>query len=228
MHIFYHDNITMSPTEKTRRQRSNIKQVARKTRKYRPAYRYPALYQKENKYGLGTYTHKNIPKGTVIIRERPHLLDEPYDDKYKFKLIRYLLNTHRDDFLNLVPHSLDETTNIDYRDLEANHREFFPELDQDTMRLYYYKIMRNWFRFDEKGVILFYATKLNHSCESNVRYFKRGNNMCFETKRDIKAGEELFDSYISCFDCKEERQRQLKRRYGFDCMCKKCLTETNK
>jgi SET and MYND domain-containing protein len=198
----------------------------RKTRKYRPTYKHPSLYQKRNKYGLGTYTRKNIPAGKIIIEETPKLLDEVYDDKYKFKLIRHLLENHKADFLNLVPHKLDDTTTIDYHDIEKYHMEFLPEIDKNTAKLYYYKIMRNWFRFSERGVILFYATKLNHSCDSNVRYYQSGDKMVFETKRPIKAGEELFDSYIGCFSCKSDRQSQLKRRYGFDCQCKKCKSET--
>jgi len=49
--------------------------------------------------------------------------------------------------------------------------------------------------------------------------------MVFETKRDIQPGEELFDSYITCDVPREERQKTLKDRYGFDCGCTRCLQE---
>jgi SET domain-containing protein len=49
--------------------------------------------------------------------------------------------------------------------------------------------------------------------------------MVFETKRDIQAGEELFDSYITCNIPREERQKILKERYGFDCACSRCNEE---
>ena len=49
--------------------------------------------------------------------------------------------------------------------------------------------------------------------------------MTFETKRAVKAGEEIFDSYINTTLSKFERQEALKTRYGFDCACQKCQTE---
>lgn len=49
--------------------------------------------------------------------------------------------------------------------------------------------------------------------------------MVFETKRDIKAGEELFDSYINCNLYKEERQAKLRKNYGFECGCDNCKHE---
>jgi hypothetical protein len=197
----------------------------RKTQKYKRVYKDPSIYIKKNNYGLGTYTRKNIPANTIILKERPSILDEPYDDVYKFKLIRYLLKHNKREFLNLVPRKLDETTNIDYEILKENHLQILPELNKKKIILYYYKIMRNWFRFDEKGVILFYGTKLNHSCNSNITYYKKGDVMVFETKRDIKAGEELFDSYINCQLHKEERQSKLKKNYGFECGCDNCKGE---
>jgi SET domain-containing protein len=49
--------------------------------------------------------------------------------------------------------------------------------------------------------------------------------MVFKAKRDIQAGEELFDSYISCDVPREERQKTLKQRYGFHCACSRCNKE---
>ena len=50
--------------------------------------------------------------------------------------------------------------------------------------------------------------------------------MVFETTRDIEPNEEVFDSYINYNEPKTIRQRELLRRYGFTCGCKKCLDET--
>lgn len=192
------------------------------TQKYKRIYKYPGIYVKKNKYGLGTYTKKNIPANTVILKERPSLLNEIYDHEYMFKLIRYLLKHNKKDFLNLVPHKLDETTTVDYEMIKERHLRFLPKLSPETMKLYYYKILRNWFNYDGKGVILFYGTKLNHSCNNNVKYHKEGDAMVFTTKRKIKAGTELFDAYINCSMSKDERQEKLKRSYGFVCQCDKC------
>lgn len=198
----------------------------RKTRKLKLDYLeyvYPHIYQKRGDYGMGTYTKKSIPEGTIIIKELPHNIDAENDDEYKYKLIRHLLDTQRDKFMDLVPLENEDDAN-DIYDYEK-HMKFFPELSEDLMKLYYLKYKRNAFSFDNQPCILFFSTKLNHSCESNCRYYRDKDRMIFETKRDIKPGEELFDSYISCNVPREERQKLLKSRYGFDCACSKCIQE---
>ena len=196
-----------------------------KTQKYKRTFKRSGIYTKKNKYGLGTYTKKSIPADTVILKERPSVLNDVYNNEYLFKLIKYLLKHNKKDFLNLVPHKLDETTTVDYEIIKERHLRFFPNLDEETMKLYYYKILRNWFNFDGKSVILFYGTKLNHSCNNNITYYKEGDVMVFKTTRKIKAGEELFDAYINCSICKNDRQEKLKQSYGFDCQCEKCKNE---
>ena len=194
------------------------------------AYVHPHIYQKKGKYGMGTYARKAIPANTVIIQEFPQNIPDTNDDDYRFKLIKHLLNNSetRREFLQMVPTKLDDTMDVG-RNLSEGHAKYLPDLTDDELKLYYLKIRRNAFSFENHPSLLFYSTRMNHSCEPNVKYYKdkKDNKDCmtFETKRAIKAGEEIFDSYINTTLSKFERQEALKTRYGFDCACQKCQTE---
>jgi len=214
----------------TRKNRRGLQQTKKHHEPYSDKqYVHKALYQKKCEYGTGTFSKMNIPKGVVIIKETPEILNsENMDDvsgtstEYGIKLIKQLLYHKKTQFIHLVPDHLDDTANVDYDSIREYHQRYLPELDQETMVLYYMKYKRNIFKFDDKHAILFTATKMNHSCNPHVSYYKRKNQMWFETVRPIKAGEEVFDSYIFTLDDRTVRQEALRRRYGFDCQCDKC------
>ena len=194
---------------------------------------HPDIYQQQGKFGMGTYTSKSIPKGTIIIKEHPNNLDIKNNQNisyntYHYKLIKHLLNKHNKKYMNLVPLKLDNNIgfneNTDYN--KKKHMKYFPELTEDQMKLYFMKYKHNVFLFETKPSIFFIATKINHSCDPNCTYYNSDNNcMMFETMRDIDSEEELFDSYIDFTISKEERQKLLKEKYGFDCGCNKCNRE---
>jgi len=207
----------------TRRQRQTIPPYL--------AYVHPHIYQKKGKYGIGTYARKAIPADTIIIQELPQNIPDTNDDDYRFKLIKHLLEDDitRREFLQMVPTKLDDTMDIG-RDLSAGHAKYLPDLTDDEMKLYFLKIRRNAFSFENHPSLLFYSTRMNHSCNANVRYYKDtvsgdSNKECmtFKTRRPIEANEEIFDSYIDSTLPKSERQNALKIRYGFDCACDKCV-----
>jgi len=194
----------------------------KKTAKKRDLYILDSIYQKKCKYGIGVFTKKFIPKDTIIIKETPFYLQEQKNDLYPFKLIKKLLKEKKKDFLNLVPNKVDKYATFDEDILNKAHETYFPNMDKELLRLYYLKYKRNAFRFDGNPAILFYATKMNHSCSPNVKYYRSGNKMVFETTKDIQSNEEIFDSYIPTFFSKKERKELLLRRYGFDCNCNNC------
>ena len=67
--------------------------------------------------------------------------------------------------------------------------------------------------------------KLNHSCEPNASIeFMDSNQAWLLAYRDIKAGEELFISYVDDELDYDDRQFDL-RTYGFQCKCTKCERE---
>ena len=186
---------------------------------------HPALFQKEGKYGMSTYTKKDIATGTIIIREKMkniHTLTR-LSDEYAFALIAEMLKTHEAQFDNLTPSKLDATIDINYETMRERHEKYLPSLTREDAILAYAKYKRNAFSFHMNPGFLFYATKLNHSCIPNVKYYPSDNNtMVFETIRPIKANEEVFDSYINSWLPYDERQQLLMKRYGFTCKCEKC------
>lgn len=83
------------------------------------------------------------------------------------------------------------------------------------------------------------ATKINHSCAPNVRFYPNMiGGVCADVRalRDIYAGEQLLTSYIDIsafesdgdaadsFATRERRMAYLERGYGFRCTCPLCLS----
>lgn len=204
---------------------SNVRsRTAKMKRSKHLTFAHPHIFQKPNAYGIGTYARKPIPKGTIIIKERPHNIatitrDDP---DYIFTLIKHLLQHKRDEFTSLVPLKLDNVTTFKYPDIQTMHEKHLPHLSQDDALLYYTKYKRNAFRFGENPGILFYATRLNHSCNPNVSYVKDNDHMVFTTTRNLSANDEIFDSYINPNLTTSERKSVLHSRYGFHCGCEKC------
>lgn len=65
----------------------------------------------------------------------------------------------------------------------------------------------------------------NHSCNSNIYRFSMGNACIVKTLREIKAGEEVLDSYGPHFASNsiEDRIRYLDGQYLFSCRCQPCV-----
>jgi hypothetical protein len=163
--------------------------------------------------------------GTIIISEKIkniHTLNRE-SEEYPFALIAEMLKTNPDQFENLVPQRMDESIHINYDTIFKRHEKYLPLLSREDAILAYVKYKRNAFSFNMNPGFLFYATKLNHSCMPHVKYHPSDNNtMVFETIRPIKAGSEVFDSYINSWLPYDERQELLLKRYGFKCKCEKC------
>lgn len=211
----------VKPRSNPRNRTTKIKRLTHLT------FAHPHIFQKSNAFGIGTYARKPIPKGTVIIKERPHNIttitrDDP---NYVFTLIKQLLQHNRTEFISLVPMQLDNVPTYKYEDIQTMHQKHLPHLTQDDALLYYTKYRRNAFRFGDNPGILFYATRLNHSCNPNVSYVKDDDHMVFTTTRDLAANDEIFDSYINTNMSTQDRKSTLYNRYGFHCNCEKCKTE---
>ena len=234
-------NMKRSVTNKTKRtNRTNRTSVTNRSRTMKRSkknktyathlqYTHPSLYQKQNDYGLGTYTKSFIPENTVIIKEKPHNLTHVTnnDPHYIIQLIKHLLKNNPKEFLSIVQKNIDDhiRESVNYDTIKEGHLEHLPELSEDEIKLYYTKYRRNAFKFGDNPGFLFYGTRLNHSCEPNVSYYPSNEVMIFKTKRDIHPEEEILDSYINYNQPKMVRQSELKRRYGFDCGCTKCNAE---
>ena len=68
------------------------------------------------------------------------------------------------------------------------------------------------------------ANCMNHSCEPNIMACNGHSEykVQFMAIKPIAKGDELFRSYINEYLPFNERQKQLKNEYGFQCQCTKC------
>ncbi|KZT51901.1 SET domain-containing protein [Calocera cornea HHB12733] len=73
------------------------------------------------------------------------------------------------------------------------------------------------------------ASYFNHSCAPNLVKLSPGREWVFETSREILPDEELRISYLGDLAPHEmdveERRKQLKLTWGFDCDCPLCLAQ---
>lgn len=100
-------------------------------------------------------------------------------------------------------------------------REFFNNYDKETIEFYYAKYLYNSFEGYNYGPLtLPIIAKINHSCNNNVNYNfnKKTGTMIVTSNRNIKAGEEIFDNYLSNKDIKNHKEYLL-NHYGFNCGC---------
>jgi hypothetical protein len=69
-----------------------------------------------------------------------------------------------------------------------------------------------------------FASLLNHSCHANTSFqpIGSGRAMLVRATRDIAAGEECTDSYISLSRVGAGRRAALQRSHGFLCECERC------
>ncbi|KAJ1138366.1 hypothetical protein NDU88_004753 [Pleurodeles waltl] len=63
---------------------------------------------------------------------------------------------------------------------------------------------------------------LNHSCEPNCVTVFKGRHLHLRAIQEIQVGEELTTTYIDPLMTTVERQSQLRRKYCFQCDCRRC------
>ncbi|EPY53727.1 histone lysine methyltransferase Set6 [Schizosaccharomyces cryophilus OY26] len=81
--------------------------------------------------------------------------------------------------------------------------------------------------FDRLGVCLdTVLSRINHSCEPNCHIIFEGSRAILVATRQIQKNEQLFISYTDVRLPQSIRQKQLKKKYFFDCECEKCAKES--
>ncbi|XP_055920509.1 SET and MYND domain-containing protein 4 isoform X2 [Eupeodes corollae] len=74
-----------------------------------------------------------------------------------------------------------------------------------------------------------YLSLCNHSCDLSLRVNFDGNRLIAKTQCELKAGDEICNSYV--LECrinpKSNRQQDLKMLYHFECDCKHCTPKAN-
>ena len=66
------------------------------------------------------------------------------------------------------------------------------------------------------------ASLFNHSCSPNISFVRAGREIVFFAAKEIAAGDKMCINYIDLNYSLEERKRELRDDYGFDCQCERC------
>ncbi|CAJ1365689.1 unnamed protein product [Effrenium voratum] len=69
------------------------------------------------------------------------------------------------------------------------------------------------------------AAFVNHSCRPNVNFTFVGDLLLCRATRKMKAGEELFASYVRLDRPLRQRRSELSATYEFHCTCARCILE---
>ncbi|CAO3610913.1 unnamed protein product [Cunninghamella echinulata] len=98
--------------------------------------------------------------------------------------------------------------------------------DEDTFLNYLGKFNIN----NQNGGMYLIHSHINHDCYPNVSIDYSTTNqsqykLMVRAVRDIKKGEQLFESYVNPRWNKETRQNYLSKSYLFDCKCNRCETD---
>lgn len=165
--------------------------------------------------GLGLFALRNIPRGTTIVSEVPLLEVADTADRTKAKdAFNRLSRDKKQAYLRLYGW-------IPAADAKLAKYGSMNNRTRKVMSVYCYNAFEKW--------VVELGSRFNHSCMPNVCVLTEQEDtpeqttLRFYALRDILAGEELFVSYLGMsFLDRAERQRLLRRNWGFTCNCPAC------
>lgn len=151
-------------------------------------------------------------------------------------LERMLNNGCNWQFLRTSANYNPEKISDDYIELFADFRKNVKNIekipDDATLYLMAETINNNAFAIEDvetgtagTGVYIL-ASLFSHSCITNTSRTFRDKKLYIIAAADIEVGEEITVTYSSCFiEDAETRREELKKSYGFKCMCPRCVGE---
>lgn len=91
-----------------------------------------------------------------------------------------------------------------------------------------YTVFCNSFQSKATGGIFLLRNHINHSCSPNLLCGNYENKSICITSRPVKKGDQLFISYGERYftQSRAERQRDLRKDFGFQCDCEKCKNKS--
>lgn len=169
---------------------------------------------------------QNIKKGEVILKEYPkiNLFGEEEIDK-ALQIIKLYIDKKE---IELYPRNYfyNKTKLIKnvHKIIKFNNNinKYFKNIPNEEIEYYYAKYIFNTFEGNRYGPLTLPKTaKINHSCKPNVefKFNEKSGQMITFAIRDIKRGEEIFDSYLMNKSIKSHKE-YLYDHYGFYCDCK--------
>jgi hypothetical protein len=189
-------------------------------------------FHNQNDYNK-VVSNQNIKKDEILIIESSqfNLFGFDLDFRELNILKKYIENKNNPDIINLYPRNYNyvKTDLIksvhkiikSIRNSDKNLYNFLIDFSKEELELYFAKYIFNGFEGYEYGPLtLPNIAKLNHSCNPNVRFNFNKNDGCMYVKsiRNIKKGEEIFDSYLENKQITNHKI-YLKEHYGFVCEC---------
>lgn len=183
--------------------------------------------------GLGLFANEDIPKGNILIIERPALvLALVHGELIKRKQANpeKTWDYIKADYLQGELERLPKPKQGEIWSL-SNHTENSKEFPLLSI------FRTNSFGFSEheglSGVYVFCA-RINHSCDPNCSWDvsripesndQRDRVIRITTIQELKSGDELTITYTTHKNRVEERQTELLKAYGFKCRCSRCIFE---
>eukprot|EP01083_Nonionella_stella_P073452 198606_1 len=156
--------------------------------------------------GLGMFALADIPKGSLILREKP-LCVVPSESDAKLE-----------DFLPTEPEIREKIFSLKISG------PISPDADEKT------KFDRICHANGLGNALFEISCRINHSCDPNSFWYWNesvGEVFIMATK-DIPAGSQIFISYVFQYKSqKGERRDILKKSFHFQCECSLCMTTVN-
>lgn len=83
-------------------------------------------------------------------------------------------------------------------------------------------ISQNHFLTEDRMCAFILSSYFNHSCAPNLMTYSIANQRIFITTRPIKAGEQMYVSYLLDLFSSDHERKQLFDNFGFECNCERC------
>lgn len=173
-------------------------------------------YSKEK--GHHYIASNNIKKGEIIMKDKGLILP------FKQNII------NDDDFLPIVKIMI-HTGHFDHLYYDLYYRSISPDVNIDNIlwSKFISIIKLNMFNRNNKKIIYPKISYFNHSCLPNATLCDIKHSVTnIMALTDIYKGEEICISYLSIYVNiinRDDRNKILKIKWGFDCRCIKCKYE---
>ncbi|WWC65633.1 uncharacterized protein I303_108253 [Kwoniella dejecticola CBS 10117] len=171
-------------------------------------YEVQDMHQTTQKAGRGLFATKDIPQGSLILKESPFMAF-PSRSAFRVGAFREI-----------------------YQDTSSAQKEKFDHLHERKDRLAHKdrivnKVMTNAIPIQDDLGLFSTMAMINHCCAPNAgwTWYQDERKMHLYAYTDILVGTQITVSYVYCDDLlkpQSDRQRILSRKFGFICMCETC------
>lgn len=185
--------------------------------------------------GIGVIASKDLPAGTLVIREVPALYVTPDLDGHA-ETIRAFAEMEPQDQRELLrlfnlyskPESeWSESMRKELKDCEEDAgADFLDTISAEVNRETAMQVWQIWLTNAYDNGVFLRLSRFNHSCAPNTEYFWNTDLEVWaqdvRTVRQVEAGEELTVCYRSFWPGNRKERRRDMSYYGFDCCCDGC------